>query len=232
MRWLILAVLASLCMSGPALAQNLIVNVDAIADGAFDRAAVHEVVPTREQSEDLVFAEMLQVVRRGLAASGLQLREDPQQPADVLISVDYSVSGPKSHTYTRQIPVQGVVGTEKAKTTFTPTWGNNVEATTTYQEKRGVVGYRDETISYTTHTRRLRLEAVDRRELEASGRRKVLWTTELSSEGASDDLRYVLPFMVQSGVKYFGRSSGHRVEVKLKRKDKNVEVLRSGVARK
>jgi len=54
----------------------------------------------------------------------------------------------------------------------------------------------------------------------------------LSSEGASDDLRYVLPFMVQSGVKYFGRSSGHRVEVKLKRKDKNVEVLRTGVARK
>jgi hypothetical protein len=227
---ILLIVAAALLTTACATSFNTTVNSYA-AEGLRPGQA-HFILPSdAAQGADLQFAEVKAALGRSLTQAGLRLT-DAEEEAEVAVFVEYGIGDPRTETTVVQMPVWGQTGVASSTTTGTArTFGSTttVNATTNYTPSYGVVGYNNMPVTNTVFDRFLMVEAYDIAAHRADGKLVSLWKVTVQSSGSSGDLRYVIPYMLNSAVPYFGRSSGRAVTVVVPEGDTNVEYIRTGV---
>jgi hypothetical protein len=151
--------------------------------------------------------------------------------ADVCILLDYAVTN-ESYIATRSIPVWGRTGVASVTTTSYTTGsansygygsaystGNTVfananvhtsgSATTTstqnYDYNYGVTGYKQESYRVEQFLRVLNLYAYDNKIRDDEP--IMLWKTSVYSDGASDDLQYIFPYLAHASMFYIGKTT-------------------------
>ena len=185
-------------------------------------------------ASDLKFQEYARYVHHALADEGF-IKASSVDDADIVIFFAHGVGEPKEHVVTSSVPVYGRKGIKSSKTQGrVDVLGNTATYSedTTYQRGGiGIIGYRSKKSRITTYKRFLMLEAYDLNMIRKTKTVKSLWRTEVTSSGASDDYRLVLPFLLKASRPYFGKSTGRKVKVTLSEDDEDVAKLRQLIPR-
>lgn len=224
-------VLVAVLLLGCGGRTKFIVRVDSLRDAspAAEKNS-YLLLPANDKElnlDDLQFKEFGAYVQRALKTRGYTI---PAKPEDlqVIILMGYGIGEPQTHEFIYSYPIFGQ--TSGGYSTFNAsTYGSGGYANTTGSIQQmptfGVVGSGVASGSYTTYQRYLILWATDVDEYKKTGKIKTLWKTTITSEGSSDDLRLVFPYMVTAAIPYIGSNTGRKVTVTLKENDKSVLLL-------
>ncbi|MDR1182703.1 MAG: hypothetical protein LBL13_12060 [Bacteroidales bacterium] len=140
--------------------------------------------------------------------------------ANIVIFYEYGISEPKEYTYQRIVPVWGQTGIASSTTTQRKnTWGETTYKTTN-TPSYGQVGGTAITETDIKYMGWANITAYDADFYRQTGEDKMLWLTEITSEGWRDDLRIVFPYMMAASKEYIEQSSGHKITVKIDSEDK------------
>ena len=197
--------------------------------------------------KDLEFREYADATAKALIRKGA-IKATSSNNADLLVLLQYGISDPQTYQENIPVPIFGITGISSATTTTNTksntygsahgsayssggtTYGNvygssttnkNTTSTTNYNYNYGVTGVYNRTVNRTIFYRYCNLYAFDNKTKSDN----VLWKTNIGSAGSSGDLRSVLPYMLYTGMDYFGYNTGKRVT--LCTKDNNsINILR------
>ena len=245
------AVLFLFLISGCATNKSFVVQINSIGDDAYQDETTYIVVSTDRDvnTSDLTFLEYSGYIKKVLSSKGYTL-VDSGDDANIIVFLTYGVGDPQQHVYTYTVPVYGKIAadsrTDKAPGRRPPQQDQK-ESDQNHKEKpnpapesdskekdrtfrrftptRGIVGTTAKHILYTTYFRYCKIEAFDLKEFKETGEEKQLWWTVVTSRGESDDLRYVMPYMITAVEDYIGSNTGKRIEVKIRENDKRVDTI-------
>ena len=185
-------------------------------------------------SNDVEFREYIIYISEALKLSGATETSDKRN-ADMCILVNYGISD-ESYTETVPIPIWGQTGISSISTTSTTrgsaygstlgsatrignsvygqssgsVYGNSTTNTTTrVNPSYGVTGYTSVDRRVRQFRRVLNVYAYDNKQ---PSNPTMLWKTNLVSDGSSNDLRRVLPYMAYVAWGNMGKSSGEYKE--------------------
>ncbi len=172
-------------------AEPFTINVDALSlsEKSLDKYN-NCYVTTKNKNIDvqtLQFKEYLAYIEMALEENKIKVMADKNK-ASCLVYVDYGISEPKKTQHTSTAPQLGVTG-------YSPnyvydSWNDGFYTRgARYNPVYGVVGYNE--ISYTSISYETYL-LLDAREKNSN---EQLWSVLVQSEGESDDLRYVFPYL-------------------------------------
>ncbi|MBI1335520.1 MAG: DUF4136 domain-containing protein [Phycisphaera sp.] len=160
--------------------------------------------------EDLEFVEFASVVERGLAKLGYERVSDPEQ-ANSVIFISVGMSRPQVDTPGQTVPIYGYFGgSVNAGSGARNTEFNQVNSS--------------QTVTRFYHY--LRIEALDLAPYRESGQYKPIWRTTATTTDPTDDMRKVLPYLVEACTRYIGKTTPSQVVVNLPDNDPGVEALR------
>lgn len=163
---------------------------------------------------DLQFQEFHKTTILTLEDTGFIHTNDPDL-ADIALFISYGIGEPKEYVYSYSVPTWGQTGVMASNTsgTFTNYGGfGDFTARTSYTPTYGITGSQTRTSAYTLYKRHIILEALDIKELTLNNINKPIWKTEIISEGSSDDLRHVFPYMITSSKNHIGRNTGRKID--------------------
>lgn len=203
------------------LAACIVSQVDAYAGPAVDPHLIYQVAPgSREQMGDLQFQEFNGELRNALIVSGFNVPPTIQTEPEVMVLLTYLVQ-PRTRTVTV------ASGGSKGTTTIAPTYAGAPElgytATTEGASAPSVMSHQE-----TTYFRAIDVTAYDYKVFKATKQLQQVWKVTVTSEGTSGDLRQVLPVLLAEGRPYFGKSTGHKIDVKMNPDSPDVQAVRSG----
>lgn len=207
----ILSALITPLLSACETAQHLSyrVSVDSLATAAAPALKKYVMAPGDASiaADDLQYQSFSNLVDVGLKAQGFVQANTPAD-ADILVLLSYGISGPISIDTSYVMPTFGQTGVASAMTTGN-VGGGNFSAMTTYTPSYGVTGYVPINQTSVVFDRRVLVGAY------ATKDRKQVWKTLILSRGSSSDLRMVMPYMIRAATPYFGKDTGHRVDITL-----------------
>jgi hypothetical protein len=204
------------------LAACILSQVDAYAGPMVDPHMVYQVAPgSKEQIGDLQFQEFNGELRNALIVSGFNVPPTIQTEPEVMVLLTFAMQ-PMTHTLTRSD------GGSKGVTTVAPTYAGQPElgftATTTGASPSSVTSQQ-----VTTYMRAINVTAYDYKVFKASKELRQVWKVSVTSEGASGDLREVMPVLLAQARPYFGKSTGRKIDVKSRPDGPEVQAVRTGV---
>lgn len=200
----------------------------------------------------LQYIEFSDYIRKILNSKGY-IETTNWDDADLMIFFSYGISDPQTFQATRSVPVWGKTGISSVNTTSQTTgsgygsvygsvigsdntaygsaYGSSSGSSTTTTRTNvtpsfGVSGYRQQTSTYTKYFRYVTLSSYDLNEYKANEKEKIAWNTNITSEGSSDDLRKVIPYMVAVAASYIGKSSGEKKSLEIYVDDERVNQLK------
>lgn len=153
--------------------------------------------------EDLQFKEFARYVENALDMKGY-IRVNEKEKAEILIRLAYGIGNPQTTTYTT---------TTAPGYAYPIGWWWQVVPPTV------------ETSKQTTYHRHLILEAFD---LKTPGRLPQLWKTTVQSDGASSDIRIVLPYLITVAADYFGTNTGSKLSTQISSFDPRIDDIMFG----
>ncbi len=191
--------LLSTACSGPQ-SLRLQSEVDSLAAPEVQGKTHFVILPGNKEvnEQDLQFLEFKSYVEKVLATRGFS-KASSLENGDVVLFLSYGVGSPEAQYYTYDVPL----------------WMDAGYYYPYYRRSRfysGIPAYSQHIESYTTYKRYLVLEAYDM----AQYRQKKLvqlWKTSVSSNGTSDDLRLVFPYMAAAMQAYIGSNTGHMISI-------------------
>ena len=200
----------------------------------------------------LQYIEFSDYIRKILNSKGY-IETTSWDNADLMIFFKYGISDPRTFQATRSVPMWGKTGVSSVNTTSQTTGSANGStygsvtgsgntaygsayssssdnSTTTTRTNvtpsYGVTGYRQQTSTYTKYFRYVTLSAYDLNVYKENKNEKIVWNTIITSDGSSDDLRKVIPYLVTVGASYFGKSSGEKKTLEIYENDERVNQLK------
>ncbi len=218
-------ILVIVCLALPLLvgckAPGLRMQVSGLAaDRGLERGSTYTMIPVEGgpiREYDLEYREYADYV--ALALEDLGYRPAPTaSEAQVLVTVDFGVTEPLETIETVTEPRSGFgVGTS---------YGGHRSGTYGHYDW----GYRTTTRRYLTFGRILRLTAIDNENAPERGDAppNILWSVRITSEGNSNDLRWVLPYMVAGTHHHWGTDTGRALTHRILLDDPRVRALRNG----
>jgi len=160
--------------------------------------------------QDLQFIEFKAYIEKVLANRGYS-KAASMQDSNLVMFLSYGVGAPEVHQYSYEVPLWNDMGY------YYPYRMSRFY--NGYYPGFGVGGYAQRTESYTTFRRYLLLEACDKDAYLQQQQRKQLWKTSVQSNGASNDLRLVFPYMAAAMQAYIGSNTGHMITVDIDETD-------------
>lgn len=154
--------------------------------------------------QDLQFIEFKTYIEKVLSNRGYS-KANSIQDSNLVMFLSYGVGAPEVHQYTYEVPLWNDMGY------YYPYRMSRFY--NGYYPGFGVGGYSQRTESYTTFRRYLVLEACDKEAYLQQQQRKQLWKTSVQSNGSSNDLRLVFPYMAAAMQAYLGTNTGHMITV-------------------
>ncbi|WP_243336673.1 DUF4136 domain-containing protein [Anaeromyxobacter soli] len=158
-------------------------------------------LPIRDQEDSLEYATYQDIVRSKLCARGWT--EVAPERAEVVVAFDYLIDDGKP--YSVQIPVFGQTGVRSATTNGYVNSFGGFSATTTYSPQFGIVGFASR--SYTVFTHRLYVMVFENSS-GVNGKLRPLFQATAASEGRSQHLSPVMPFLISAVFLDFPGESG------------------------
>ncbi|MDR1415023.1 MAG: hypothetical protein LBI96_04345 [Odoribacteraceae bacterium] len=162
---------------------------------------------------DLKNLEFESYVKTILATKGYSFTDNNDE-ANVIIFYEYGISDPKVYTSQRVVPVWGQTGISSSRTEVGTSFGKPYSRTT-YTPSYGVVSSDVVTDTDITYVRWTNISAFDADYYRKTGEDRMLWLTEIQSEGSSDDLRYIFPFLLTAAREYIGQNHPTKIKVSL-----------------
>jgi hypothetical protein len=162
---------------------------------------------------DLKNLEFESYIKTMLAAKGYSFTNNNDE-ANIIIFYEYGISDPKVYTSQQVVPVWGQTGVSSSRTVSGTSFGKPYTKTT-YEPSYGVVGSNVVTNTTTTYVRWANISAFDADYYRETGDDKMIWLTEIQSEGSSDDLRYIFPFLLVAAEEYIGQNTMEKITVRL-----------------
>jgi len=200
---------------------NAIVNEGhSIASGA-----AYVVLPGRDVEDDLAFKQYRKMVERKLDSLGY--KKGDFDHADIAVHISYTVDSGRTHQYATSSPVYGQTGggtsmVQGMNLSTGQLYTGTVQTPSTY----GVVGSQAYVGAYTEYTRALKLFVIDLTAFRSTKIPERLWEEDVSSTGSSNDLRLVMPVLIEAGFKHFGQDTKHQIKYILRHNDENIRALR------
>jgi hypothetical protein len=198
------------------------VGVDGIGSTpAGEKTYVISPTDTAVKTSDLRFQEFAAYVEKALKTKGYE-RVSDAAAARLVVYLTYGVGNPERHTYTYPVPLTGQTGV-KVSTSKDPANPNGAPITT-YEPLYGIVGYEEGRRDFTTYYKFIKIEAFDLKSM-GSGNEVQYWSTILTNEDESPDLRLLFPRMIAAGFPYIGTNTGKALRLSVSEKDKTLESL-------
>jgi len=160
--------------------------------------------------DDLRNIEFEKLLKKLLAPQGYVFTESVDN-ADVVIFYQYSISAPQQYVHTSLVPVWGNTGVVSSQTHTKTTFSGKTYQETTYQQGYGVVGQQAVSNTVTTYIRSISFSAYDNNVYKSTGKNKMIWSVDLTSEGSTNDLRYVMPYMLAASENHIGTNTGKKI---------------------
>ncbi len=200
-------------------------DVNAFAGEGADSRKHYFLTPyDKEMSTDgLEFKEYARYVDKMLESKGY-VKEPDLKNAEIIIRMEYGISGPKTQKSTYSIPIVNQTGVLESKTTGKVNSAGKYTETTTYTPRYEVTGYSTGVQIRTVFTSWMNLQAVDAK-VAKNKKEQVFWQIQASSTDENDDLRLVFPYMVAAMEPYIAVNTGKRVSVTLTEKDPRLTFL-------
>lgn len=234
MRKAALALLLVLVASSCATTKTFLVQIDSIGNNAYHEEKTYIFVPTEKdvKADDLRFIEYTGYIEKVLSKKGYT-KVDSAQDANIIVYVMYGVGDPQQHQYAYSVPVYGQIGVvpHPPASGHGPGPGNPPESFHKapfghFSPVYGIIGSTTHYESYVTYFRYCKIEAFDLKLLKENDVEKQLWSTVITSTGASDDLRLMMPYMIAGAQDYIATDTGKKVEVTIDENDKRVEYIK------
>lgn len=163
------------------------------------------IIAYQEQVNSLEFQTYATVVRENLIERGF--KEAPADRADVAVFFDYRIDDGRQVAYS--YPLWGQTGTQSTYTAGSAySIGNStyIQGTTRSIPRYGVVGAG--VASATLYRRVLRLDMIDREASLRQSRAEKVYEATVVSEGTTEDLPTVMPFLLKALFEQFPAASG------------------------
>lgn len=200
------------------------------------RARILSSVEGMDQNS-LEFAEVKRLVGAMLTARGYSVTDGKE--AEVAVFVHFGISDPITKTVQWTEPVYNYVPGNSQLASSTSShqiqnqYGQNIgsiQSQTTYRQTpdyghMAYAGERTRSFQKTTYVRHLILEAMDVPHYLKTKEMKPLWKVTARSEGASGDMRKVLPYLAQASIQFIEKDSGGLIDAFEQDGDPRVKVL-------
>lgn len=232
----ILATMLILFLSGCASSKpKCFVNIDSIGHNSGKIKYVLLSGLKNIDNNDLQFKEYERYIDKALKKKGFI--KGNFENAEIAIFLSYGISDPQKNIETYSVPVWGKTGVSSSTTygnshtcgtlntygNMGNYQGNTYSRKTTYHTPTyGVVGYRNETMRYTTFTRYFQLNAIDLKDYKLNKKQTHLWITTVRSTGANGNLREIFPILVAASNDFIATNTGKRVQIILTQDDSRV----------
>lgn len=219
--------------------KNCIVEVDSI--GNLSNQTTYVLIPTNKDVQslnDLQFLEYSNYINSVLQKKGLKKVDDIKN-ADIGIFLYYGISDPQKTEYERNIPIYGQTGISSSTTNGTINtnginniYGNNinlnstVNTQTTYTPTYGITGYSKSKVIDINYLRFIRIEAINMPIFIKDKKAEILWKTQITSFGSTNDLREVFPVMVVASENYIGINTGKIIKVEISSNDERINKIK------
>jgi hypothetical protein len=200
-------ILVSGCATTPRPVQ-IRAEVDGLASGDAQVKRRYVILPADKQLSplDLQFVEFKGYVEKALMQRGY-VKVEQMQEGDVVLFLGYGVGEPQVRQYSYSVPVWNDFA-------FYP-YGRRFM----YYPSIGVAGYTQRTESYTVYKRYMTLEAYD---MSAHLQQQMpiqVWKVNVQSQGQTNDLRLVFPYLVTAMQPHIGTNTGHMQTVDIDESD-------------
>jgi hypothetical protein len=167
-------------------------------DASLQRRFVILPADTQVNAQDLQFLEFKGYVEKALAQRGF-IKVEQMQAGDVVLFLRYGVGDPQMRQYSYDVPIWNDFGYA-----YYPYARRG-----RYYPAYGVAGYTQHIETYTVYRRYLTLEAYDMASHLQQQTPKQLWKVNVQSQGQSNDLRLVFPYLVTAMQPYLATNTGH-----------------------
>jgi len=225
---------AALVLLGGMAGCGTVVTVDALAKPGASSVSykLHNANPELEENS-LRYREGANYIRTALSGRGL-FEAPPGVTPDVIVSVEFDVSPPKTHREPVLEPITKVVPGPRHSTsvpTGTDTNGNPTYEVVTWQEsdKEVITGYREGFITTTVYEKHLQLVARESSSVAHGRAPAEIWMVDVTSEGKSHDLRKQLPLLVAATIDFIGEDSKGQKKIRLNDTDADVLFVKKGM---
>ena len=200
--------------------RNEIVQVDSYADeGSMPNKKVAMLVCNDIDipKHDIKNLEFESYIKKMLSTKGYSFTDNNEE-ANIVIFYEYGISTPREYTRQEVVPIWGQTGIA-ASTTITSrqrsvfTGRPYMQQSTFNMPSYGVI---DAKVVERTEIKYLcwaNISAFDIDSYRKRGEDKMLWLTDIISEGQSNDLRYIFRYMIAGAGQYLGRNSNQRVSM-------------------
>ncbi len=193
------------------------VNIDSISGNGAKEKNKYILLPGNKgcQISDLQFIEFKNYTDRILAQTGFTLVQNAYE-ADVIIFLDYGITGPYIHNYTYSLPVYGQTGVASSHTYGTAsTYGNmtNTSSYTSYTPSYGVVGSSTHADTIVQFMPYMTLCGYDLEKYKANGNFVSLWRTEVNCVIDFNDLRRIFPVMITASKNYIATNTYGKITI-------------------
>lgn len=196
----VLLIMLVACASGPQRLQ-ISAEVDALATTEAQNKRRFVILPGNKDinPQDLQFLEFKGYVEKSLLNRGF-VKVGQLQEGDVVLFLNYGIGEPQVRQYSYDVPVMNNFGYYSY---YRP-----------YRYYPGMAyGYTQHIESYTLYKRYLTLEAYDMPAYLQQKKPVQLWKASVQSQGQSNDLRLIFPYMVAAVQPYLGINTGHMLPV-------------------
>jgi hypothetical protein len=222
------------------------ISVDGLNDGEnTDNKKIFIAPPAgvKDVESDLQFVEFSNYIKKGLAQNGAVI-VDKADDADILITLRYGISDPKEHTFNYSVPIIGQNGVASSTTNisgqsfgngnffsggYSGTTNSGYTATTTYTPSYGVIGSSSQQETIISFARYFVLEAYDLITYRTTKKVVQLWKISVSSVGGSGDLRRIFPVMVAGSAPYFGKDTGHKIDLEIGADEESIGTIKDPI---
>jgi len=181
--------------------------------------ATYAILPVKGQDSDLEFQDYARMVEMKLSERGY--RRGDLNSADMAIFIAYGINSAGVRNYAYSLPVYGT--NTFSGSSFGSGGMTNFSGTTS-----GVVGSQTVAGSTREYTRTLIVDVVDFAHYKNTGRIVSLWKGDITSTGSSNDLRLVMPMLVEAGFRHFGQNTKKGITHVYSEYDSDIEKLREG----
>jgi hypothetical protein len=179
--------------------------------------ATFAILPVKGQDSDLEFqsyAHMVEMSERGYRRTDISL-------ADMAIFIAYGINSAGVRNYTYSLPMYG---TNSFSGNSFGSGGMNAFSGTT----SGVVGSRTIAGSTREYTRTLIVDVVGNAHYKNAGQIVSVWKGDITSTESSNDLRLVMPMLIDAAFRHFGQDTKKGIEHDYSEYDSDIEKLREG----
>lgn len=184
---------------------------------------------------DLQFKEFKNVVSKAFIRKGA-IATISRNDADIVVLLQYGISDPHTYQENIPIPIWGRTGIASSTTTTNSrsnTYGSaygsayssggvtsgsvygssstnkNTKSSTQYNYNYGVTGVYNKTVTRTQYYRYCNVYAYDNN----TKSNDMLWKTAISSTGSSGDIRETLPYLVYTGMDFYGINTSKKISL-------------------